>query len=156
MSGRRVPTAGSGSRGGFTLAELVMSIAVLAIAGVFLVQVFLSADRVATKASDLDHAVSLCTTVVEQWKSGNGSPGEIAAIGDAQTRTNAQGGYDASGWLDADMEPCDSAAAEFEYAVRVVWDGELYRLTVTITPDGGGPAVYSLEAARVGAPPALS
>jgi prepilin-type N-terminal cleavage/methylation domain-containing protein len=149
-------TSRRGSRSGFTLVELVMSIAVLAIAGVFLVQVFLSADRLATKASDLDRAVSLCTTAVEKWKAGAVSPGEIAELGQGQTRTNDDGGFDASGWLDADMKPCDPAAAVFEYAVRVVWDGRLYRFTISIAPDGGGTPVYGLEAARIGEPPATS
>ena len=68
MSAGRAAVRRRQVRTGFTLAELVMSIAVLALAGVFLAQVFLSADRIATKASDLDRAVSLGTTVVEQWK----------------------------------------------------------------------------------------
>ncbi len=156
MSAGRAAVRRRQVRTGFTLAELVMSIAVLALAGVFLAQVFLSADRMATKASDLDHAVSLCTTVAEEWKAGAVSPGDLAEFAGGQTVANAHGGYDGSGWLDAGMKPCAPADARFTYAVHVVWDVDLYRFTVTVSYKGDAKALYSLEAARWAPAPAVS
>ena len=147
-----------GHRKGFTLAELVMAIAVLSIAGVFLVQVFLSADRLATKASDLDRAVAACTTAVETWKAEadpSGTSG-IPVLKGARIVKDAEGGATATTFLDDRMEPAAEAAASFRLVLRIVPDGTLDRLTISISYKDQTEALYSIDAARWSGPTGVS
>jgi len=147
VTARGGTTRGTGStREGFTLTELVMSIAVLALAGVFLAQVFLSADRVATKASDLDRAVSLCTTAVDQWK-GSDAPRSFQDV-DMLADAEAQSPTSALQFLDAGMNPCAQADAVFTVTGTIAQDGDLARLSVTVAYKKDTAVLYEIESAR--------
>ena len=141
-----------GTRSGFTLAELAMAIAVLAIAGVFLVQVFLSADRLAKKASDLDRSVSLCTASVEAWKAGEDahSLSVIPVLSGAEVTAP----FSARVFLDDRMEPTAQGSATFTLTASLGFkqDEDLVHLTVTVAYAGQSKPLYSLEAARWAGP----
>ena len=100
----------SGKRG-FTLAEIVASIALIAVVGVFLVQMFAISDGLAAKARSLDRAVTLCASVADRWKAGTGPDalGEIPELAGL-----LQGG---SNWsylpVDRLMKPCPEAGADY-------------------------------------------
>lgn len=140
----------AGCHGGFTLVELVASIAVLALASLFLVQVFISADRLAKRASDLDRAVAASSAAIETWKSGTGpmETGGIAPLEGASVEVDGTGGITATSWLDRDMHPVAESAAAYLMTFRVRMDGSLARLTVTVgDPDREAP-LCAIEAAE--------
>lgn len=58
----------SGSRRGFTLAEMIMAIALLAFFSVFIVRMFAKANDLTLKAHDLDQAVLTASDLADQWK----------------------------------------------------------------------------------------
>ena len=151
MSGGRRASRG---RGGFSLVELVMAIAVLAIAGVFLAQVFLTADRLATRASALDHAVSACTSVVESWKAQEDPtrPNGIESVDVATSTVLDGGGFTATNFLDAEMTPTAEGSATYRLDVRAERDGSLVRLTVAVSSRKDGKPLYELSAARWAGP----
>lgn len=141
-------------RRGFSLVELVMAIAVLAIAGVFLAQVFLTADRLATRASALDRAVSDCTTVVESWKAQSDPtrPVGVSLLPGASVVVLDGGGFTATSFLDADMAPAPEATATYRREVRAERDGSLLRLAAAISSLKDGKLLYGLDAARWAGP----
>jgi prepilin-type N-terminal cleavage/methylation domain-containing protein len=141
-------------RGGFSLVELVMAIAVLAIAGVFLSQVFLTADHLATRASSLDRAVSTCTAVAESWKA---QPDPTRPTG-ASFLTGASvaildgGGFTSTSFLDDAMEPTSESSSTYRREVRAERDGDLVRLTIVISSMKDSKLLYALDAARWAGP----
>lgn len=58
----------SANRQGFTLAELIMAIALLAFFSVVIVQVFVLAQSVTQRAETLDRAVVCASDLADQWK----------------------------------------------------------------------------------------
>lgn len=56
------------SRHGFTLAEMIMAVAMLAFFSVFVVQLFAGAERFSRQAEHLDQAVRLASEWAEEWK----------------------------------------------------------------------------------------
>lgn len=54
--------------GGFSLIEMIIAVAVLALLGTTVVRVFLAADGMNRKAVELDRAVALCTDSIERLK----------------------------------------------------------------------------------------
>ena len=160
MTPRRT-ASGARSRKGFTLAELAMSIAILAAAGVFLVQLFLSADRLATKASDLDRAVSACTSAVETWKAASDplDPDGLPMLDGARIVPGANG-YFAIGYLDALLSPVDKASAayrlEVDTGVRPLGEApgvnDAYAIRVSFWRMGGSTALYELTSVRYDGP----
>lgn len=57
------------NRRGFTLAELIMAIALLAFFSTMIVQVFARAHTVTLRAETLDRAVACAADLADQWKS---------------------------------------------------------------------------------------
>lgn len=53
---------------GFTLIEMIISVALLAVAGVAVASLFLNAQVNNMKAADLDHSTSLCSSFIEEIK----------------------------------------------------------------------------------------
>jgi prepilin-type N-terminal cleavage/methylation domain-containing protein len=72
---KKVITQSSGRRG-FTLAELIMAIAMLSIFGVLIAQMFFVADKATNRARSLDQAVVLATDLAERWQ--GSSEGQLA------------------------------------------------------------------------------
>ena len=141
-------------RGGFSLVELVMAIAVLAIAGVFLSQVFLTADRLATRASALDRAVSASTAIAESWKAQSDPtrPTGISFLTGASVALLDGGGFTATSFLDDEMASTSESSATYRCEVRAERDGDLVRLNVAISSMKDAKLLYELDAARWAGP----
>ena len=54
---------------GFTLAELIMAVALLAVFSIFIVQMFAKADTLARRARTLDQAVACASDFADRWRS---------------------------------------------------------------------------------------
>ena len=59
---------------GFTLLEVILSIATISLVSVFILEMFVVSNRVNKKASDIDNANMICLNAVESFKSGD-TPG---------------------------------------------------------------------------------
>jgi prepilin-type N-terminal cleavage/methylation domain-containing protein len=66
-SGRKPSKANKG----FTLVEMILSVAFLAIISVVMLQLFINARNLGLKAHDLDQAVQLSKSVIETFKAGD-------------------------------------------------------------------------------------
>jgi len=115
--------------GGFSLVEMMLAVAILALLGTTVVRVFLTADGMNRKAAELDRAVAFCTDAVERLKAEN--PSE--PIGDALlTRVfpDADVTRQAAGW-----EVVLLADREWNLFTRVRSDLPAYRLVLDLAPD---------------------
>ncbi|MBP7402707.1 MAG: prepilin-type N-terminal cleavage/methylation domain-containing protein [Clostridia bacterium] len=133
------PCAGADPAGkrGFTLAEIVASIALIAVVGVFLVQMFAASDTLSAKARSLDCAVTVCASVADRWKSGTEPDGfdripEIA--GSIEGGTN---------WrylpVDRRMVPCAEAEAAYMMELVLTDDGDgVYNLQIRVVEADNG------------------
>lgn len=132
-----IRTGSAGRKQGFTLAEIITSIALIAVVGVFLVQMFAFSDSIATKARTLDHAVALSFSIADRWKSGSrpNTLGTIPEIAGA-VMVNAKSSYLPVNRL---MQPCLEANAD--YIVELVLsegDGGVYDLRIRVIEAAGG------------------
>ncbi|HEX2947244.1 MAG TPA: prepilin-type N-terminal cleavage/methylation domain-containing protein [Clostridia bacterium] len=105
---------------GFTLIEVIVSIAILSIISVAIVQMFTVSARVNNKAYVLDKANALCTETAERFKADPGFPG---AEGSGFTQAPTESGT-VYRYLDRDFNYTDGPAPA---------DGSGYRLDVTVT-----------------------
>ncbi len=142
-------------RRGFTLAELIMAIALLAVFSVFVVQMFAKADQLSKKARTLDQAVACAANLADQWKMA-ATDGIPAAILDL--RQDRQSGRTASLYLDSHFQICGQSdrvylvemtlqegAPEQDAAAKVAGQG-LWQLNLVIgqaSPTDSGP-IYTL------------
>jgi len=143
-------------RRGFTLAELIMAIALLAAFSVFIVQMFVKADQLATKARSLDQAVACASNLADQWRT-DAATGVSAEILDL--RQNRQAGRTAAISLDSHFQICGNDQAYYQALLTLqpgAADGAaadtsgLWQLSVVIgrvKPTDSKP-VYTLEASR--------
>lgn len=106
---------------GFTLIEAVLSLAVLALTSVFILQFFVSADRLNDRASALDQANVLCITALEHFK----GAGSVQGMQQAdpyrhaqQTRSGAETMLTL--FYDADFVPCDASSQVYELQLHFV------------------------------------
>jgi prepilin-type N-terminal cleavage/methylation domain-containing protein len=159
-------------RGGFTLAEMIMAIAMLALFSVFIVQMFVKADQLTRKARCLDQAVACASGLADLWRMDDTEDVPSAIL---DLRQNRAAGREASLPLDSHFQICDADEAIF-VAVLTIQPGTaiadsqeanakaanaetaamagqagtagLWRLTVVIGcagPSDSGP-LYSLQA----------
>lgn len=150
-------TRSTGKRG-FTLAELIMAVALLAFFSVFIVQMFAKADQLAKKARNLDQAVACASNLADLWKTDatDNVPVEILSL--RQTRA---AGQTATIHLDNKFRICDPAQASF-LAVLTIQPGVagtqpnasptpgLWQMTLVIgraAPSDNGP-VCTLRTSR--------
>lgn len=63
--------AGKWGRQGFSLVEMVLAVAIMALLGTVVLRVFLSADSMNKQAANLDKAVNLAVDAVERMKAEN-------------------------------------------------------------------------------------
>ena len=134
---------------GFTLAELIMAIAMLAFFSVFIVQMFAKADQLTDKAADLDRAVACASDLADQWKrqSADDLPSELLDL-----RRNLSAGRTATLGLDRTFQPSDRQNAVYS-AVLVLEEGQpegLWHLNITICsmPAADSGPIYTLRASR--------
>lgn len=146
---------GLSRRQGFTLAEMIMAVALLAVFSVFIVQMFAKADQIAGKARKLDQAVAVTANLAEQWQmeSADAVPEEILDL-----RNNRADGRTAVISLDNHFVICEPAKAIYKVEMTVrqglAEDGSpipgLWRLILVAGPaarsDEG--ALYTMEASR--------
>lgn len=139
-------------RQGFSLAELIMAIALLAVFGVLVARMFFLADQIAQRTENLDRAVVLAGDLAETWQSqqpGYLSTGQvdlsllIEQASDQQVMTIPIG---------ADFKPCEQTAAVHEATLTMHATGMdgLWQLDIVIGPKGPsetGP-IYRLETSR--------
>lgn len=145
---------------GFTLAELILSVCILAIISVYMLQFFISASDLNRRAEDLDHSVFLANSVVEwlksdQWNEKGPYVGLILASDQKQTDgTVYTADYDQR-W---NLVPAGDEKALFHVKVVIKPDKEvqadraLYAINVEIRrlrPYFKGkleePVIYTLE-----------
>jgi prepilin-type N-terminal cleavage/methylation domain-containing protein len=122
---------------GFTLAEIIASIALIAVVGVFLVQMFATSDSIATKARSLDRAVALSSSIADRWKSGT-RPDALGAIPEVAgaVMANANGSYLP---VDRLMQPCrETDAAYIVELVLSEGDNGVFDLRVRVIEAVGG------------------
>jgi prepilin-type N-terminal cleavage/methylation domain-containing protein len=98
-------------RRGFTLAELIMAIALLALFSVFIVQMFAKADQLAKKARNLDQAVACASNLADGWRI-DATEDIPAAVLDL--RSNRAVGKTAVIPLDTHFQICEPAQADYQ------------------------------------------
>ena len=117
-------------RKGFTLAELIMAIALLAFFSTLIVQVFAQAQSLTKKAETLDLAVNCASDLADRWK----SPGstELPEITDLQQ--NRQDGRTATIFLDRSMQPgpAEEAAWQAYLLLQAGNEADFWLLTIEI------------------------
>lgn len=143
-------------RRGFTLAELIAAIALLAVFSIFTVQMFAKADQLSRKARNLDQAVACASNLADFWRSEltENVPPEIIEL-----RNSRSADAMAVISLDAYFEVCDPAAAQYQAVLSLqhlqAEDGEdpqagIWQLNIVIgriKPSDSAP-VYSLKISR--------
>ena len=116
---------------GFTLAEIVASIALIAVVGVFLVQMFAISDGLAAKARSLDRAIALSASVADRWKAGTGPD----ALGDIPEIAGVLPGGSNWSYLPVDklMKACPEADADYIVELVVTEsDNGVYDLRIRV------------------------
>lgn len=137
-------------RRGFTLAELIMAIALLAIFSVFIVQLFAKADLVAKKARTLDQAVACVSNLADQWRmsTDDGVPTEVLDL-----RQNRAADKSDVINLDSHFIICQPDQAYYQAVMTLESDAKtanLWQLEIVIVkvkPTDSAP-VYSLKTSR--------
>lgn len=139
-----------GRRAGFTLAELIVAVAMLAFFSTFIVQMFFKADQLTTRARELDMAVAAATEIADQWK----RPSETLVLPEIiDLKNEARPGRLARVFFDADFVVCAEADAVYIAALSLQekqddMHDSMLMLRVVICrsqPDDKGP-IFSLVA----------
>lgn len=142
-------------RKGFTLAEMIMAVALLAVFSIFIVQMFAKADLLAGNSRKLDQAVACTANLAEQWKMDaiEAIPAEILDL-----RQNRADGRTASISLDNHFVICQPDKAIYKVEMTLQQGppeagsqvAGMWRLTLVLglaAPSDKGP-LYTLEAYR--------
>ena len=133
-------------RQGFTLAELIMAIALLAVFSTIIVQVFAQAQTMTKKTETLDLAVNCASDLADQWKSADAAG--LPEISDL--RQNRENGRSAVIFLNRFFEPCLPYDAVWQADLVIHADEvtDFWLLTIDIRPPSpeGADAVFSLQA----------
>lgn len=144
-------------RRGFTLAEIVASIALIAVVGVFLVQMFAVSDELAGKARTLDCAVSFSATIADRWKSAD-HPEALEGIPELEGMLVADGPLRGFLGVDDEMRPCDRSVADHIVELSIAEGASgVFNLKIRIVkvegvwqPDRFGldPALHEISVSR--------
>jgi len=138
------------ARSGFTLAEMIAAIALLAFFSVFIVQMFAKSDQLAKKARNLDQAVACASNLVDLWRSDLTEDVPLEIIG---LRSGPTDGSRAVISLDAFFEICEPAKAIYQAVLTlepVDSDPGVWQLSIVIArmkPSDSAP-IYTLMASR--------
>jgi prepilin-type N-terminal cleavage/methylation domain-containing protein len=149
---------GSPRKKGFTLAEMIMAIGLLALFSVFIVQMFVKSDQLTRKARALDQAVACASNFADLWKMDE--PGDVPdQILDL--RLNRESGKTATIGLDRDFQISKPEQAYYQAVLSIepvsaatggqpAGTSGLWQLTVAlgrVAPSDDGP-LYTLRATR--------
>ena len=137
------------NRRGFTLAEMIMAIALLAFFSVFIVRMFAKANELTIKARVLDQAVLAASDLADQWKRPI-SDDTLPVIADLQQ--NQSNGRIETLALDQEFRAVDTESSRY-LACLTLTQGDitgLWDLTITLCDraDGLNTPVYALQASR--------
>lgn len=139
-------------RSGFTLAELVVAVAMLAFFSTFIVQMFFKAEQLAEKSRELDMAVVTASEIADQWKrdsAANVMP-EILAL-----KNTDEPGQMIKIYFDADFSACDENEAK--YVAALILQGEqegihegvrLLRIAICCPENKDEGSIYTLFVGR--------
>ncbi len=143
---------------GFTLAEMIMAVAMLAFFSVFIVQMFAKAEQLSRQSESLDQAVICASEWADQWKRQN-EAGVIPEI--LNLRNERQPGQSELIFLDSAFklcQPSESAytalltinAADDDQAMVFTGSFDLWILSIEIRhdPSAGQKPVYTLQTGR--------
>jgi prepilin-type N-terminal cleavage/methylation domain-containing protein len=124
------------NRRGFTLAELIMALALLAFFSTMIVQVFVQAHAVTLRAETLDRAVNCASDLADRWKQSQDWP--------------QQSERPITVYLDSEFEICAESAAVYQadLTVRPGTATGLWLLDVAVFryPVKGDEPIYALQA----------
>lgn len=136
------------SEKGFTLVEMILAVAFLAVISVVMLQLFLHARNLGLKAHDLDQAVQISKSILETFKAGDDPSGfqsgkqpEQSVVAETDGRTTIRIYYDknwkALGKSEADLSEKSDYSANVEVEPLTLPSrespGKLYRITVQIS-----------------------
>ena len=143
------PATFAGCRRGFTLAEMIMAIALLAFFSVFIVRMFARANELTLKARILDQAVLASSDLADQWKRPT-SDDTLPVIADLQQ--NLSDGRLEKLAFDQEFRLTDLQQARYLVCLALA-EGEvdgIWELTITLSDqkDGLNTPVYALQASR--------
>ena len=143
---------------GFTLAEMIMAVAMLAFFSVFIVQMFAKAEQLSRQSESLDQAVICASEWADQWKrrSDTGVLPEILSL-----RNERQPEQSELIYLDSAFKPCQPAESAYTALLKInVSDDDqamvfaesfdLWILSIEIRKDSsaGQKPVYTLQTGR--------
>lgn len=137
---------------GFSLAELIMAIALLAIFGVLVARMFFLADQIALRTENLDQAVVLAGDLAESWQSQDPGYPTIGPVDLSQLIDQVSDRQVMTIPLDADFNPCEQTAAVHEatLTIHATDRAGLWQLDIVIGsrgPSETGP-IYRLATSR--------
>ena len=149
--------AGKKQRGnrGFTLAEMIMAVAMLAFFSVFIVQMFAKADQISRQTNCLDQAVLIASDWADEWKRASqyGLSPEIEALMEQK-----EAGAWVESYLNQDFKPCAPDQASYTAILSLsrtendeqVEIAHLWILSIEIFhgPDADQAPLYALDVAR--------
>ena len=144
------------SKRGFTLAELIMAVALLAVFSMFIVQMFAKADTLARSARALDQAVACASNLADQWRTDRIDQATPELLDLSQ---NPADGRAASLSLDAHFQICPPEQAYYLAVLSLkalddgngeANEGSLWQLCVVIgkVQPSDSPPIYRLRTSR--------
>lgn len=154
-------------RRGFSLAELIMAIALLSVFGVIAARMYFVSDQMAQKTRQLDRAVILVSSLAEQWQASpedpelndrpltDGHSENIWTDGSGPDLADfVSGRTDGHRWhtfLDKEMQPCEERVATHNLEIELS-EGQpdgIWLITVTVTSvEPPQDILYQLRASR--------
>lgn len=146
------------SRDGFTLAELIMAVALLVLFSTFIVKIFIRADKITQKAQALDQAVAFSSNLADQWRAGQ-EVEEIPILAMADAAQNLENGSKVTVPVGRDFQPCPSDRAQYWVVVTLTEltpvegtasAGQLWQIQIEINAADSidQPPIYRLKANR--------
>ena len=135
-------------RRGFTLAEMIMAVAMLAFFSVFIVQMFAKAEQLSARAACLDQAVLTASEWADEWKrpSGEAISPEIAYL-----LANKENGLQQQLSLDDNHQPCDQTSHVYTAVLTVRQEADhIWTLAIQIhhNEQADKALIYALDVSR--------
>lgn len=134
-------------RRGFTLAEVVVALALLAVFSVTIVQLFVRANQLTERAAAIDRAVSAAGDLADEWKAAARSdqqaiPVWVADLKDGESLRLA---------LDDAFQPTGDKAVRIAILTPSMDDAndiEMLNIRIYESDQAEGPELYQMDAGR--------
>ncbi|NLK89195.1 MAG: prepilin-type N-terminal cleavage/methylation domain-containing protein [Clostridiaceae bacterium] len=144
------------SRNGFTLAELIMAVALLVLFSTFIVKMFVQADKITKKAQDLDQVVAFSSDLADQWRAGQEVKTMPILAGADQ---NLESGSRVTVPVNRDFQPCAPDQARYMVVMALTEltpvggtasAGRLWQIQIEVSYADAvdQPPIYKLKAGR--------